>query len=336
MVQIELAPLNIPLRRRLQTASCLQWVLSFLFLAQSCMCLYVVILSNGYYLVAGLYALWLYRDWDTPEAGGRRSHWVRSWTLWRHYRDYFPIHLIKTCDLDPGKNYLFGFHPHGVLVVGAFGNFCTEYTGFRVLFPGMTPYLHSLPVWFGFPFFREYIMSVGVVSSSKQSITHVLSQKGGGNVSIVVVGGAAESLWARPGSLTLEVLNRKGFVKMALKCGADLVPVFSFGENDIYNQVRNPQGSVVRAFQEGMRKTLGFSLPLFYARGVFQYSFGLLPFRKPIYTVVGKPIAVARNVDPSPEVVDALHRRYLEALSQLFEEHKATYGIPEQQHLIFL
>ncbi|CDQ83700.1 unnamed protein product [Oncorhynchus mykiss] len=131
-------------------------------LAQCCFCVYVVIVLNGYWHVAALYALWLYLDWDTPQAGGRRSDWVRHWTVWKHFGDYFPIHLIKTCDLDPERNYLMGFHPHGILVAGAFGNFCTEYTGFRELYPGMTPYLHTLGIWFSFPFFRE-----GAGSNSK-------------------------------------------------------------------------------------------------------------------------------------------------------------------------
>lgn len=26
-----------------------------------------------------------------PEQGGRRSNWVRSWTVWRYFKDYFPI-----------------------------------------------------------------------------------------------------------------------------------------------------------------------------------------------------------------------------------------------------
>jgi hypothetical protein len=63
------------------------------------------------------------------------------------------------------------------------------------------------------------------------------------------------------------------------------VPVFSFGENDLFNQLKNPKGSLVRTIQECMRKTLGFSLPLFHARGVFQYSLGFMPFRQPIYTI---------------------------------------------------
>ncbi|MBN3295728.1 MOGT1 acyltransferase, partial [Amia calva] len=307
---------------------------SFFRSGQCCMALFILIVLSGYWHAAALYVVWLYLDWDTPQCGGRRSSWVRCWRVWKHFRNYFPIKLIKTCDLDPEKNYLFGFHPHGILAAGAFGNFCTEATGFRELFPGLTPYLHILPFWFRFPVFREYIMSAGVVSCSKKSVTHVLSQ-GGGNISVIVIGGAAEALDARPGSLILEALNRKGFIKIALKCGAHLVPVFSFGENELFTQLENPEGSLVRSIQNRLRKIMGFSMPLFHARGVFQYSFGLIPYRKPIYTVVGRPIAVEQNVNPSAEEVDRLHSEYLEALNQLFEQHKAQYGIPEHDHLVF-
>lgn len=64
-----------------------------------------------------------------------------------------------------------------------------------------------------------------------------------------------------------------------------LVPVFSFGENDLFEQVRNPRGSWLRRVQHRLQKIMGISLPLFHARGIFQYSFGLLPYRRPVYTV---------------------------------------------------
>lgn len=66
---------------------------------------------------------------------------------------------------------------------------------------------------------------------------------------------------------------------------AHLVPVFSFGENELFKQVANPRGSWLRTVQEKLQKIMGFALPLFHARGVFQYSFGLIPFRQPIHTV---------------------------------------------------
>jgi hypothetical protein len=50
--------------------------------------------------------------------------------------------------------------------------------------------------------------------------------------------------------LTAWWLRCVGFVRMALKHGCKLVPVFSFGENEIYDQVPNPQGSRVRKVQD--------------------------------------------------------------------------------------
>lgn len=66
---------------------------------------------------------------------------------------------------------------------------------------------------------------------------------------------------------------------------ASLVPVYSFGENEVFDQVSNPQGTWLRWIQDSLQSIMGVSLPLFHARGIFQYSFGLIPYRKPINTV---------------------------------------------------
>lgn len=73
-------------------------------------------------------------------------------------------------------------------------------------------------------------------------------------------------------------------------CSADLVPVFSFGENDvsvlffvaravcaaadqpvglqIYQQMPNEKGTIVYAFQKKFQSVFGFTLPLFHGRGI--------------------------------------------------------------------
>ena len=63
-------------------------------------------------------------------------------------------------------------------------------------------------------------------------------------------------------------------------CRASLVPVFSFGENDLYDQVSNPAGSSLRQWQTKMKEYTRVAPVLFYGRG-----FGLLPHRRPIHTV---------------------------------------------------
>ncbi|KAM9834531.1 2-acylglycerol O-acyltransferase 2-A [Syngnathus typhle] len=334
-MKIHFAPLNVPLRRRLQTAAVLQWIFSFLCLAQCCLATFILLSFSAWWVAALLYVGWLWLDWDTPNRGGRKCQWLRRWSVWEYFRDYFPIKLVKTVNLDHDKNYIFGFHPHGVLATGAFCNFCTESTGFSSLFPGLNPHLLMLPFWFRLPFFRDYIMCAGLVSSSKSSLSYLLSRSQGGNVAVIAVGAAPEALDARPGALTLQLRKRKGFIKLALRHGAHLVPVFSFGENELFDQIQNPTGSPLRSLQDRLQSILGIALPLVKGRGVFQYTFGLLPHRKAIFTVVGKPIQVTASPSPSSEDIDALHEVYLEHLSELFEQHKHEYGLQEDQHLTF-
>jgi 2-acylglycerol O-acyltransferase 2 len=57
--------------------------------------------------------------------------------------------------------------------------------------------------------------------------------RGAGQAITIVIGGASESLSAHPGTADLTLKKRFGFVKIAIREGADLVPVFSFGENDV-------------------------------------------------------------------------------------------------------
>uniref|UniRef100_A0A8C3C911 Monoacylglycerol O-acyltransferase 3 n=1 Tax=Cairina moschata TaxID=8855 RepID=A0A8C3C911_CAIMO len=123
--------------------------------------MWALALQGALWAPALLYGAWLVVDRKTPCRGGRRSAWVRGWTLWHHFRDYFPISLVRTAELDPRRNYVFGFHPHGVLAAGAFANFCTEATGFGVLFPGLRPHLLTLPCWFRLPLLRDYMLSGG-------------------------------------------------------------------------------------------------------------------------------------------------------------------------------
>ncbi|XP_049759292.1 2-acylglycerol O-acyltransferase 3 isoform X4 [Elephas maximus indicus] len=271
------------LSQGLQVVAVLQWVFSFLGLAQVCMAVLLSLLVGLAWILAVLYLVWLYRDRDSPRTGGRRSAWVRNWAVWRHFCDYFPISLVKTAELDPSCTYLFSLHPHGILVVGAFGNFCTEATGFSRLFPGLWPHLLMLPCWFHLPFFRDYIMSGGLISSDKASASYLLSRPGGGQVAVLAVGGPLEALEAKPGEPILRIRNQKGFIKLALEHGASLVPVFSFGENELFHQIPNPRGSWLRAAQEALQPLLRVALPLFYGRWGL-----LLPFRTPVHTVAPK------------------------------------------------
>lgn len=280
------------------------------------------------WLLPTLYFVWFALDWHTPERGGRRLNVVRNWKAWDHFRDYFPVKLVKTAELNPNKNYILGCHPHGIMSAGAFSCFSTESCGFAELFPGIESCLAILAGLFKIPLMREYIMSAGLYPVSKASLKHLLSRSSKGNAVVIVIGGAAESLASSPGVNTVVVKHRKGFVKLALQFGADLVPVYSFGENELFQQVIFSEGSFGRQLQDLIKKIMGFGPCLFVGE-----RYGIMPYRRPVTTVVGSPIAVPQRIKPTEEEVDHYHRLYMEGLSTLFDEHKVSCGLSENHKL---
>ncbi len=170
----------------------------------------------------------------------------------------------------------------------------------------------------------------GCITSSRTALDYRLSRGRSSHATAIVIGGAAEALNHHPSEIKLRLNSRKGFVKLALRHGADLVPVFVFGENFLYSQADNPEGSRLRRFQVWFKDRISFSPPAFYGRGFFQYTFGFLPYRRPLNLVIGAPLRVdrAEGKKPSPEAIDALHAKYVSALKSLYEEHNPTLGTP--------
>ncbi|KAM9333114.1 2-acylglycerol O-acyltransferase 3b [Pholidichthys leucotaenia] len=312
----------------LETVSVLQWVLSFLFLGVACIILMVYLMFTSLWPLPTLYFLWLVMDWQTPERGGRRTSFVRNWRVWKHMRDFFPVKLVKTAELNPNRNYILGAHPHGIMSVGAFTCFSTDNGGFQENFPGVRPCLAILAGLFKIPLYRDYLMSAGLCPVSRPSLVHLLSKNGKGNAVVIVIGGAAESLASSPGVNTVVVKQRKGFVRLALEFGADLVPVYSFGENELFQQVILTEGSVGRKLQDLFKKIMGFAPCLFVGE-----RFALVPYRTPVTTVVGSPISVPKILTPTDEEVDHYHGLYMEGLAKLFHEHKVSCGLSENHKL---
>lgn len=90
------------------------------------------------------------------------------------------------------------------------------------------------------------------------------------------MGGAREFKYMEEGTMDLVLLKRKGFVKMAMLTGAHLVPVLSFGENDLFTLVKNDFTEPIDGI---FRKIFNASAPI-----VIGKNWGL-PARKTLVTV---------------------------------------------------
>jgi 2-acylglycerol O-acyltransferase 2 len=328
---IRFAPWNVPVKRRLQT---------LMVLAH---CLSIASLVSVFFFLCAIPLTWpllipylihvLVSNAATDGKLRFRSDRFRRHRMWRLFAGYFPATLHKTEDLPATRKYIFGYHPHGIISHGAFAAFATEALGFADKFPGITNSLLTLDSNFRIPLYRDYVLAMGLRSVSKESIGNILTRggpngEGMGRAVTIVVGGARESLEAQPGAMRLILRERKGFIKLAVRTGADLVPVLAFGENDLYDQMNPRTHPWLHRMQMFVLRVWKFTLPFLHGRGIFNYDVGLMPYRRPLHIVVGAPIKVAQAtggvVDPAE--VDRLHGLYVEELQKIWDTYKDVFA----------
>lgn len=230
----------------------------------------------------------------------------------------------KYVKVSTGPRYIFGYHPHGVISMGVMGTFATNALQnepyepplkfLKPLFhdplgkPRLLPNIEkifplTLSTQFTIPFYRDYLLSLGLTSASARNVKSLINN--GDNSVVIVVGGAQESLLndvvasnSKIGNgykpqpheeedlavqakakqrlegaggqreIRLVLNKRKGFVKIAIELGnISLVPIFAFGEADIYNVNIPKEGTIGYQFQQWMKKVFTFTVPFFSARG---------------------------------------------------------------------
>lgn len=334
------APLNIGLERRLQTLIVL------------CHTLTIAIFLTLFFFLCAIPLFWpllipyliyisLFANSATSGTLSGRNDFLRSLRIWNIYASYFPARLHRSVALASTRKYIFGYHPHGIISHGAFAAFSTEALGFSKLFPGITNTLLTLDSNFRIPLYREYALAMGLASVSRESCENLLTKGGSngegmGRAITIVIGGARESLDALPNTMRLVLKRRKGFIKLAIRTGADLVPVLAFGENELYEQIRSDDHPLIHKFQMLIKRTMGFTVPLFHARGVFNYDVGMMPYRRPLNIVVGRPIPVVqqrKGEATDDRYVDELHAKYVQELQRLWEEHRDVFAIDRVSEL---
>lgn len=193
------------------------------------------------------------------------------------------------------------WHPHGLFSV--------------------TPFLHSiisrpsrvacLSIFHRIPVVRDLYAFMGAIPSDYDTMKETLEHE---SIS-VIPGGVREMMGTEQGVMRLVLKGRTGVFRMALETGTPIVPVLTYGENELFPSIDSP---MLRALNQVLYQNFRIMIPIPSLTSLLhwvQLSETPLP---PVRSHVGRPLQVEKVEAPTPEDVRRLAQRYERRLRRLF------------------
>eukprot|EP01088_Endostelium_zonatum_P018392 TRINITY_DN5889_c1_g1_i1.p1 TRINITY_DN5889_c1_g1~~TRINITY_DN5889_c1_g1_i1.p1 ORF type:complete len:398 (+),score=77.07 TRINITY_DN5889_c1_g1_i1:71-1264(+) len=225
------------------------------------------------------------------------------------YRDPTVSNAEADNEKDYNKQFIFVEFPHGVIPFG----FVLSTTAVQKIWPGLKLEGAIASALFKLPLVSHLCHWLGTRSASSHTIYDTLNR---GHSVGILAGGVAELFLTNREQEKVYFKKRKGIIKIAISKGVPLVPVYYFGQTQLYDFIGFPVLS---------RKLRG-AMCFFYGRW-----FSPVPIQHPVTMVVGVPMELKQILDPTPEQIDEVHGEFIKRLKQLFDEHKTQFGWADKQ-----
>jgi len=220
---------------------------------------------------------------------------------------------------DDRKHYIGAWWPHGIVPLGLLCG--ATYLDRHA--PTMYGTFAVAPIVLRLPLLRQFFGLMNITDSSwRNLITRLRSL----NVSICP-GGIAEIFLISATDEYLYLKARKGFCRLSIVSGAEIVPIYMFGNSTLFDFVRVSADSWLTRF---LRK-MGIAIMLYWGR------WGLpIPYRRKLTIVCGIPIPVTQCDNPTKEQVDELHSRVIDNVQLLYDKYKTAVGAAYEDRRLYI
>jgi 1-acyl-sn-glycerol-3-phosphate acyltransferase len=256
-----------------------------------------------------------------PEQEGRWQVFSKHFFLFQQMREYMSLSIhrplpkrLVQAETSTNAQFIIAVFPHGTAA-----DYRVAMDGMLdQVFPNVYHKIRTLgaSVLLMIPLVREIFVWTSGIDASRAVAEKALDK---GYSLVVLPGGEAEQIRTVYQKERVYLKNRKGFLKLAMRKGVPVVPVYVFGASDYYqtsNALLGPRLWLV--------KNMGVCIP--FAVGLWGSVFCPRPVRTTI--VVGEPLTFAfqNPKNPSIEELDDAHKLFCTSLVDLFDQHKGPLG----------
>ncbi|CAM9358273.1 unnamed protein product, partial [Heterosigma akashiwo] len=250
-----------------------------------------------------------------------QCHSMLRLPLFRCMQKYFDFEVIaettheELSKLVKKRQLLHACQPHGVVSMcglcwGVLGAHDPTYSNFKTAVASSVRYL---------PIVKHAIGMYGeIVDASKKSLMRALQK----DSVALYIGGIAELFLSSTKEEVLYLKRRKGFIKLALQSGADVVPSYLFGNTAALSIVQNK-------YLAHFARKFGVSISWIYGR------WGL-PIPRPVkmLVVVGRPLGLPHIPSPLQEDIDKWHAVYVAEVVRIYNKYKEKHPVYREKKLV--
>lgn len=239
------------------------------------------------------------KPWDRARRNWLFDQWIK----------YFSVRTAFEQPLPTDRPFIFAMSPHGIY---PFGQAMGLVGKLSAMFHDMRPVTADMAL--RAPVFRHLLGWVGAIGASRKSMKKALAE---GNSLCLIPGGMAEMFRSTPTKDIVLLNARKGFIRLAIETGTDVVPSYCFGNSELLTLA--PLSRRLESFSRHLRLSLLF----------FWGRWGLpIPFKRPLLYAVGAPIRIAKL--PADQItqahVDKVHAEFVAAVLALYDKYKHVHG----------
>ena len=224
-------------------------------------------------------------------------------------------------EADKSRRYMYAWHPHGFI------SYVPSYLMGRMATSGQPHnriwYGTCAPILFNIPFLGELYTVANARPVDKRTLERILEHKNCHSIA-VQPGGIKEQAATRHDQEQAFFPKRLGFIRLAIKHQTPLMPLYLFGENQLYRRVAG-----LEWVTKSIYKLTGLTFPILTSK------FGLpmclfTPISTDIHIRYGRPVEVGPQADePSDDQVNDVLERYVAELQRLFAAHAGSCLPPE-------